>query len=340
MTSAERIDIISDFARMDTSIAEYSRANGVQMSFSPLTGDMSKLQTVVELWRQAEGTLVILNGSERFLYRLCAIRYLCPWRRFRLISADLILRAPGNRRRRMLCSLKGLLLRKADRFILYHRDVGGYQKYFGIPPEKCSYVPFKVNRMERILEMNGAVNDGERDEGDYVMVAGRSMRDIDTFIEAMAATGSIPGLVLRQDEAVLASHGTPVEYGSLPENIAEHVDHGSDESFLQHMRKARVVVIPRFCRDINATGISVSLQAMALGKCVIISSGPGSSDLPTGEEAILVEPENADALAKAIQKAWHDDEYRKGIARRGYEYAMSLGGEERLLADILAASLG
>jgi glycosyltransferase involved in cell wall biosynthesis len=77
---------------------------------------------------------------------------------------------------------------------------------------------------------------------------------------------------------------------------------------------------------------------MYLGKCVIVSQGPGASDLLT-DQAILVPPHDVAALREAIRTAWENEELRRRTAESGKRYASSLGGEEELLQRIFSQSV-
>jgi hypothetical protein len=77
---------------------------------------------------------------------------------------------------------------------------------------------------------------------------------------------------------------------------------------------------------------------MALNKCVIISEGPGASDVLT-DEAVIVPAEDAGPLAEQIRLLWSDTKLRTEVASRGREYATLAGGKERLHGDILRASI-
>jgi glycosyltransferase involved in cell wall biosynthesis len=74
---------------------------------------------------------------------------------------------------------------------------------------------------------------------------------------------------------------------------------------------------------------------MALGKPVIISEGTSTRGILTKNEAEIVPSEDPDSLALAIKKIWDDKDYRECLAKNGKKYALSLGGEERLVKDIL-----
>jgi glycosyltransferase involved in cell wall biosynthesis len=47
-----------------------------------------------------------------------------------------------------------------------------------------------------------------------------------------------------------------------------------------------------------------------------------------------VKPEDPDALRRAIQEAWENQELREQVAAAGRRYAMSLGGERELLERV------
>jgi glycosyltransferase involved in cell wall biosynthesis len=280
--------------------------------------------------RQCFGAdLVIIDNDHSRVYIAALLR---PWFPFRLISIDLILRQPRGVSERALAKLKALTLAQVDKFIFYFKNTAGYESCYGIRPERIVYVPFKPNGRDELFWPNTVA------EGDYVLCAGRTMRDLSTFVKAMAKTGC-PAVLLQQPADIMREHGTEDWREALPPNVklVIHED-GKLATFLSFIAKAKLVVIPRYKRDIGCTGISTYLMAMALGKCVVISEGPGVNDL-LKDEAAIVPAEDADALAATVSRLWNDDIERRQIASCGKQYADSLGGTERLCGDILAQSL-
>jgi len=339
LPAGSMVSIITNFTRLDPILEKLSKETEIRISCEPVPGATHRFRALKTFRKILNKDILILNVEESLLFALCLLKYLFPWNRCLIVSVDLILRAPTNFRQRALCRLKGLILQKADYFLLYHKDVSGYAEYFGIRPRKCVYVPFKVNHLNRIQEiLFEQTESADPTDGDYILAAGRSQRDLKTFVDAMAMTG-LPGILLRQERSILAQNATLLEYGSLPSNLTEIVDRGTDRSFIHYMTQARVIVIPRYHRDINATGIATYLMAMALKKCVIISHGPGTTDLLLNNEAILVPPEDPVALSVAIKKAWDDPVYRCRIASNGQRYSFLLKDESRLMNDILKMSL-
>jgi glycosyltransferase involved in cell wall biosynthesis len=281
--------------------------------------------------RQIRGAdLVVIDNDWGKVVVACLLRSMC---RFRIVLVDLILRRPKSPRAELTRRIKRRLLARVDRFVFYFRDLAGYQALYGIGPDRSTYVPFKVNGWE-----NAAIWPAEQGKGSHVLCAGRTLRDIDTFLAAMARTG-LPGVLLQQDRAYLEQHGSREAGPDLPSNVRLVVDRTDDlGTFLNHIAQARILVVPRFRGDMAATGISTYLAAMALGTPVVISSGPGADDV-LDDEALIVPPEDATALADAISRIWSDDGLREGLIERGQAYAIGIGGEHRLNTDILAASL-
>jgi glycosyltransferase involved in cell wall biosynthesis len=320
------VRIISNVRRM----GETAAACGASLSHEYVGDEAGAFEFV----RKCLGAdLVILNIDQKRLMLAGLVRLLWPAARFRLVSADLILRPPKTLTARATAFVKRLLFSRVDRFVLYFKNLSGYERYYGIGPGRAAYVPFKVNGWDEIKARPPAAPGG-----DYVLCAGRTLRDVGTFVEAMRRAGC-PGLLLQQRRELLAAHGTDSWAGELPPNVGLVIDDSDDiESYLDSIARARLVVIPRFKGDIAPTGISTYLVAMALGKCVVISAGPGAEDVLT-DEAVVVPPEDPARLAEQIKTLWDDDPARAEIAARGRDYAERAGDDRRLLSDILRVGL-
>lgn len=60
----------------------------------------------------------------------------------------------------------------------------------------------------------------------------------------------------------------------------------------------------------------------------------GVEDVLTENQAVIVPPQNPTALRKAIERAYTNRDYRRLYEERGYRYAMSLEGEDRLMESL------
>lgn len=274
--------------------------------------------------------LVIVHTDPAKLMLACALKVVLP-RRFKIVSVDLIVRTPRSLSGRLKTFLQKILFKRVHRFILYFKDLRGCERLYSIGPDRAIYVPFKVNQLEEIKRRLASEPAGD---GEYVMCAGRTMRDIKTFVAAMRRV-ECPGILHQQPADMMAAHGTAVWQDELPPNLKLVIDDSfSHEVFLDFISKARLIVIPRYKNDIGPAGIATYLVAMAMNKCVVISEGPGVGDVLTNE-AVIVPPEDSEALAWQIELLWNDHTRRREVAARGQKYAELVGGDDRLYGDIL-----
>jgi glycosyltransferase involved in cell wall biosynthesis len=276
--------------------------------------------------------VIVIDCRDLLLYRICIHFLLFPWTRKPLVAVDLVLRIPVHLKQKIGALIKRVLFLRVAHFIHYFRDISNYTRYFGISAARSSYVPFKVN----IQDIN--LSPAEFGE-DYIFTMGRSLRDYDSFIRAVAELpypAAIPEFSFNDFE------GKDEAFAWTRDNVPRHLtilpDSGSSDDLVRNIAKARLVVIPTQASSICASGLSTYLDAMYLGKCVIVSRGPGASDVLT-DQALLVPPHDVAALKDAIRRAWEDDSLRKRTAESGRNYALSLGGEKEFLQRIFRHTL-
>jgi glycosyltransferase involved in cell wall biosynthesis len=272
--------------------------------------------------------VVVINCDVRLTLQLQALFWLAPWKRKPMVAVDLVLRKPGALADRLLAYSKKLLLSRVDGFLHYFKDLRGYRDYYGIGEDRSRYVEFKPNIRFRYRTRPDP-------DGQYVLCMGRSMRDYDTFFEAVATLpyeAAIPRPNLDELRTHQSRFNRPI--GQLPPQVRVIEDDGRPESMISLLQGARLVVLPIRKDSICASGIGTYLNAMLMSKCVILSEGPGTSGVLAGQ-ALVVPPEDPHALAAMIRHAWEDDTLRLATAERGYRYALGLGGEQELYQRIL-----
>jgi len=304
---------------------QFDRDDRIEVICSDAWPEVRKLLKSVDV--------IVIDCRDLLLYRICIHFLLFPWTRKPLVAVDLVLRIPAQLKQRIGAVLKRVLLSRVAHFIHYFRDISSYTRYFGISAARSSYVPFKVNIQDIHLS---PAEFGD----DYIFTMGRSLRDYDSFIRAIAELpypAAIPEFSFNDFE------GKDETFAWTKENVPPHLtilpDSGSSEDLVRNIAKARLVVIPTRAASICASGLSTYLDAMYLGKCVIISRGPGASDVLT-DQALFVPPHDVAALKDAIRRAWEDDSLRKRTAESGRNYALSLGGEKEFLQRIFRHTVG
>jgi glycosyltransferase involved in cell wall biosynthesis len=270
--------------------------------------------------------VIAVNTDARLLV-LVACLVLMARSRARLIGIDILLPRPMGLKGRIRSLLFRGLLRRVERFYLYQRDVAALDRFYGIGP-RCEYIPFKCNVWD-------AVTTGTlvpRDQG-YVLHAGRTHRDLACFLAA-SWRQPLPTILMLQSREVMREHGTERATFEVPPWV-EVVEHDGDrESFERYLAGARLVVIAIRADTITSTGCSTMLDAMALGKCVVISEGPATRDILDDRCALIVPPGDPVALADAIDRGFHDDELRRRLSAHGRILAFQCAGADRLHAEL------
>jgi glycosyltransferase involved in cell wall biosynthesis len=268
---------------------------------------------------------VLLNAVPRTLLLMAALMSLAPFNRCKLVALDILLSRPTNGIERFKTWIRSLLLRRVHRILLYYRDTSQIRKYFRLPPERFEYIPFKINRYDLVSAAKPV-------DGDYVFCGGKTRRDFDTLAKAVAVL-DVPVKIVTTPNEDIARHGSHLEESHLPPQIEVTRLDGSAKPFIDLMAASRLVVLP-LKPDITGTGIGVYIMAMALGKPVIISEGPGTVGVLDADLAVIVPPEDPDALQAAIRSVYLDRALRARLSENGRRYALALGDEERLLKSI------
>jgi glycosyltransferase involved in cell wall biosynthesis len=316
-----RIRIVTNMERLAG-----TRYGGATFEFGPHAsrGVAGAVKTFIRTFRH---DFIILDGTVRDALILAALKSVVPFHRAKLVLLDILLSTPRGFRGRAKARLIGHLLRRTHRIMLYYRNTQGLQQHYGIPADRFLYIPFKVNQREMISSITPS-------DGGYVFCGGKTRRDFATLFDAVKDL-DCPVKVVTTSNSDIAPHGSYVDERTAPSNVEVVRLDGSPEAFISNMASARLVVLP-ITPEICGAGISVYAQAMALRKCVIISSGPGAEDVLTSNQAIIVPPSDSTALRDVIQKAFEDSLYREPFERNGYRWAMSLGGEKELYEQILS----
>jgi glycosyltransferase involved in cell wall biosynthesis len=283
------------------------------------------LLVLIPSYLKSDG-LLVFNPS--FKWTLCgAIIKILSLGKKKIVFFDLLLPRPISGGDRIRAIIKRIVFMFVDKFIFLHKDISGYSKYYGIRNLKCAYVPFKANNIKIVSEHE------IRDDG-YLLSCGASYRDYKQLACSLKIYSCHTLIVLPEINA--ANYHQSIIDESLFENNVTIVRHDFDNtSWNKILSKCRAVVLPIRSDAIQSAGISVYLEAMAFGKPVIITQGPATKDLLTEEMAAIVAPDNPAALAEAIKRVMEDEKYRTKLGQAGRNYAESLGGEDRLVKDIL-----
>ena len=271
-------------------------------------------------FRDHDDAVFVVNGSARIALEL-ALRQLLPFKARRpLIAVDMVLRKPNTARATLSVVTKRIVFRNVDYFVHYFKDLHGLDSLYGIGADRSGFVDFKANLWNRRAK-------APQPDGEYVLCFGRSLRDFDTFFDAIETT-NYPGAIVDPHSAAVWEHGSRFTRSleDLPANVRVLEHDQSNESQANLLDCAKIVVVPMVIGRL-VSPISTIMNSMILGKCVVATAGPGVSDL-FGREVLSVPAEDPAALASTITTAWTDDHLRCRTAEAGWKYALRCGSEQ------------
>lgn len=283
---------------------------------------------LTRLWRKIKKYDVFLvSNPDIKIMVLCFILKIIPFCKTKIVFWDMLLVRPRDFKSKMVAYLERIFLARIDRFLVDHKDTEGYERYYKIPKYKFHYIPFKANNLSFLSELRPQ-------DGGYVLSCGASHRDYKTFLEAIEMLGYPTKIVLPQ-KGVAKYHGTKLEEKQCPANVKIIRHDFNVNTWNEYLANARIVVIPIEPGTLQAAGISVYLEAMALGKPVVITEGVSTMGILRENMAEIVPGGNPTKMASSIRLLWENESYRGEISRRGREFALSLGGRDRMATDIL-----
>ena len=187
----------------------------------------------------------------------------------------------------------------------------------------------KTKDTRRIVCINNGVDsslfDCEPAQGEYIAFLGRLdiyMKGLDILLEAFH---KLPNTSVVLKIAGSGPKKNRVQIKHLRDrhrlkNRVELLGRISDEQKKEYLRRAAFFVMPsRF----EGWGIT-AIEAAACGKAVIGTDIPGLQDaIVNGKTGLLVEPDNSEALAGAMQTLLGDDELCASLGRGGREWAQN-----------------
>lgn len=211
-------------------------------------------------------------------------------------------------------------LRRCDRFLIIRRgDAPTLETRFGVPLQKCTFVPFPADP---------SVTPIDSPDEDFVYSGGWAHRDWPTLVQALAR------LPYR---AVIAT-GSPVSVPPEAQGRITVLPMLSPEDGRKMMAKARVVVVSMSDTKLPS-GPLVLLDAMAMGKPVVVTRVNGTVDYARDRDnALTVSPQDADAMAKAIDELMTDQALRKRLAASAHRSAREMFNFDACMRGIAEAA--
>jgi glycosyltransferase involved in cell wall biosynthesis len=202
------------------------------------------------------------------------------------------------------------------------RQVDMVESELGIPRSRVAFVPYFAD--------TDFWSPRHVAEEALVVTAGREHRDYASLAEACAGMQERVVVAAGSFHSPRAPWRPPARW---PDNF-ELLQLLDRVALRDLYARARVVVVPVLPTDFQA-GVTTLLEAMAMGKPVVVSATDGQRDIvEDGETGVLVAPGDAGALHHAIQRLLDDPGERVRLGRNARRAV-----EARFSLDVYASTL-
>lgn len=162
--------------------------------------------------------------------------------------------------------------------------------------------------------------------GRYVFAGGDHTRDYATFIEAVRP---LPYRVV-----IAAFYRHYFEGIDIPPNV--EILTTTHEGFLQFMAEAGLVVVPLRSGLLRSGGEQTYLNAMALGKAVVVTDDAGADEyIENGVSGIVLKPGDAQALRTAIRTVMESPSLARNMGQNA-KLAAARFSPARFVTSVLA----
>lgn len=261
---------------------------------------MRKLTPVldlIKLLRSCHEYDVVITGNVKTAQLFALFRSMFRVRSPRQIILELMLdEARDSALWRLKRRIQSFLFSSVDIvFVSSTAEVANYSQRLGLPDGRVRFLPFHTNIIEpKIL--------GTR--GDYILSAGLTGRDYATLAAA------VQGL---EHKVTIVSDPLSIQGINFPRNVEIMCDIPYPR-YLDVLHNSSFVVVP-LKKLVKSTGQVVILEAMAIGKPVIVTKTTGTEDyLDSGVNGILVPVGDHQALRRAIDSLIGDPDLYRNIA--------------------------
>ena len=281
-------------------------------------GFLSNLIAALRLLRLRKNCDVIVLGGSRKGNLFAILSALWPGKRPPILMIDCLWYKPQNRFQLWLKRLQfHLMARAVNQFVVWaSHEVRDYAAAFSLPEEKFLYIPHH-HTLEGYEYTVGS--------GDYIFSGGDGDRDYPTLLEAVKGMNVRVVIATRRKDW----NGTV----SIPSSVEAFPV--NNEDFRKWMAGSRMVVIPMEKGHLHSGGQQTYLNAMAMGKPVVVADDKGAKDyIQNGVDALIVPSGDVEAFRIAIKSVLDDPGFSERLgdnAKKAYDAFSTPKCMERIL---------
>ncbi len=314
---AKSIKILTDIEEPRVSNNWWGRADFIEKIVGG-QGLLSDIKAAIYMFLISRNYDAVLTSSSRKGNIFSILAGFCPGGKVPVIMSDCLWYEPNAKLDLYLKKLEfRLAARVVRKFIVWSsHEIRDYSKAFSLPQEKFVFIPFHHTLEGFAFEVS---------EGDYLFSGGDGDRDYQTLAKA------VQGLKIR---TVIATR-RPDWHRKLALYKGIKVCSTTAEGFRRLMAGAKFVVISMEKGLLHSGGQQTFLNAMAMGKPVIVAGEGGAKDyIRHGHNGLIVPAGKVDALRQAIKVILEDPEFAKELgenAKKAYDTYSTSESIEKIL---------
>lgn len=290
-------------------------------------GFFSDLAAAIRLFRASRTYDIVVVGCSRKGVLFAALSALCPHKRVPILMVDCLWDRPRDPFLLWAKRIRFRLVSRAvSKFVVWaSREVRDYAATFLVPEEKFLHIPHHHTLEGYEYQVSS---------GNYIFSGGDGNRDYQTLISAVRGLGI---------KVVIATRRTDWHGGmSVPSEVVAFPASHSD--FRKWMAGSRIVVVPMEKGHLHTGGEQTYLNAMAMGKPVIVGDNLGATDyIQHGVNGLIVPSGNAVALRAAINSLIDNPALAARLAdnaKRAYDVYSTPKCMERILEAAQQIAIG
>lgn len=294
-------------------------------SFTMPVGIINDLyQALVLFLKRKDFQVVVLGGGARVDLFYLILQRLWPLHRKPVVKIDCLWYQSPPLKQLLKRSLFTWLDKAVSKYVVWaSREIADYSRIFQLPAEKFRFIPY---------HMTIDLSRFPRGRGEhYIFSGGNFARDYATLAEAVRG--------LPVNVVIACSNSAALNGISFPDNVkVVGVNH---EQFMNLMAASSINVVPLRQGLLHSGGQQTFLNAMALGKPVIVTDPEGARDyIEDGVDGLLVPAGDPLQLRQAILQLLNDRQFadimgrRASLRARRHDTEAHLSAIARLAKDV------
>ena len=263
---------------------------------------------------------IVLGGNSKQDISYLILQRLFPFRKRPIVKTECLWFESSPAKQLVKVHLFKWLDRLIDRYIVYaRREIVDYAKAFRLPQSKFVFISYHTT-----VDLDKVTIE----HGDYLFSGGNFARDYSTLAKA------VKGLDL---QVIIACNKLDTIKGiKFPDNVTV-VDVGP-QRFRQLMARSGINVVALAPGLLHSGGQQTFLNAMAMGKPVIVTDPEGAQDyIEDGVDGILVPPSDSGKLRSAILKIHNSPNFAMRLGQAAMKKAVKWDTEAHLCATLSLA---